>query len=123
MKPLPVTAADLLCVLVFVLVGQSSHAGSLTVGGVLGTLWPFLVALVAAWLLVRVWRSPRLLPSGVVVWATTWAGGLLLRVLLTDDTARLPFAVVSALTLLLLLLGWRAAATALRARPARRAAA
>lgn len=121
MRPLVVTAADAVCVLVFVLVGQRSHQ-SLTAGEVLGTLWPFLLALVISWLLVRVWRSPRLLPSGVVVWATTCAGGLLLRVLLTEDTARLPFVLVSAVTLAVLLLGWRAVATAvLRARSTRRA--
>lgn len=122
MTPLRVTAADVLCVLVFVLVGLRSHE-SLTVGAVVGTLWPFLLALVVSWVLVRVWRAPRLLPSGLVVWVTTWAGGLLLRVLLTEDTARLPFVVVSAITLAVLLLGWRLVATGVSRRAPRRAAA
>ncbi|SDE25960.1 DUF3054 family protein [Auraticoccus monumenti] len=122
MTPLRVTAADVLCVLVFVLVGLRSHE-SLTAGAVLGTLWPFLLALVVSEVLVRVWRSPRLLPSGLVVWGTTWVGGLLLRLLLTEDTARLPFVVVTALTLAVLLLGWRLVATAVDRRAPRRAAA
>ncbi len=40
----PALAADVLCVLVFVLVGRSSHREALTLPVWLQTAWPFLLA-------------------------------------------------------------------------------
>jgi hypothetical protein len=63
-------------------------------------------------------------PTGVVVWAVTWAGGLALRGLVGEGLAP-AFVAVAAAVLAVLLLGWRALATtvssASRARLRRRA--
>nr|WP_156609782.1 DUF3054 domain-containing protein [Auraticoccus cholistanensis] len=105
---MPVVVADLAAVVLFVLAGVRTHDGGIAAADVAATAWPFLLALLVGWALVRLWRAPRLLPSGLVVWLVTAAGGLWLRVLLTEDTARLPFVLVTLLTLAVLLLGWRA---------------
>ncbi len=106
--------ADVVAVVLFVLVGVRTHDGAITAADVASTAWPFLLALVVGWLVVRLWQAPRLLASGLVVWLVTALGGLGLRVLLTDDTARLPFVVVTLLTLALLLVGWRAVVVLVR---------
>ncbi len=99
-------AVDVLAVLVFALLGRRSHAEGLDVAGVAGTAAPFLVGLAAGWVAGRVWRSPTALPSGL--WAVGGAvvGGLALRAAITG---RLPvtFVLVTTVTLLVLLLGWR----------------
>ena len=66
-------------------------------------------------LAVRAWRAPLRLPVGVAVWAGTVVVGLGVRAAFTH---RLPltFVLVAAVSLALLLLGWRAAAR-LVARP------
>lgn len=82
--------------------------------GVLATAWPFLVAAVLGWLLGRAWRAPlRLWPTGVIVWAVTVAGGMLLRSVSGEGTA-VAFVIVATVTLALFLLGWRAVAALTR---------
>ena len=48
--------ADVAVIVVFVLVGRASHAEGETLGGVLGVMAPFLLALTAAWVAGGVWR-------------------------------------------------------------------
>ncbi|WKK70839.1 DUF3054 domain-containing protein [Rathayibacter oskolensis] len=99
---------DVVLVLVFVLIGRRSHDEGSEVAGLLVTLWPFLVALLAGWLLSRSWRSPdQLVPSGIVVWATTVIGGMLLRIA-SGQGVQWSFVIVTTLVLALLLLGRRA---------------
>ncbi|HLV73950.1 MAG TPA: DUF3054 domain-containing protein [Vulgatibacteraceae bacterium] len=98
---------DVLCVLVFIAIGRATHEEGASLVGYAGTVWPFLVALGAGWAAGRVWRRPEsLLRSGVVVWVTTLAGGMALRVL-SGDTAATAFVVVAAGFLGLTMLGWR----------------
>jgi len=99
-------AADVVAVLLFAAIGRRSHAEALQAAGVLATAAPFLVGLLAGWLAGRVWRAPVELPLGVVAWAGTAVVGLALRAL---DTHRLPlsFVLVAAVSLAVLLLGWR----------------
>lgn len=101
--------ADLLAVVVFAAVGRSSHGEADDLSGLLHTAGPFLLAALVGLAVSRFWRRPLNLGVGLVVWAFTVVGGLALR-LLGGDTAQLPFVVVTAVTLALLLLGWRAAA-------------
>ncbi len=112
-RPGPGAAAalDVAAVLVFVLVGRRSHAEGLTLPGVADTAWPFLAGLAAGWLVARAWRAPGSLGTGVAVWAVAVAAGLGLRVL-AGAGAPASFAVVTAVVLALLLLGWRAVALA-----------
>ena len=103
---LPVAAADLACVLLFAIVGRSSHAEANDVAGVLHTAWPFLVGCLAGLLVSRSWRSPMGIATGTVVWACTVLGGLGLR-LASGDTAQPSFVVVTTVVLGVLLVGWR----------------
>lgn len=59
--------------------------------------------------MLRAWRAPLRLPVGVALWAGTVLIGLGLRAAFTH---RLPptFALVTAVSLALFLLGWRAVA-------------
>lgn len=103
---------DVGAVLLFATVGRRSHTEGVTVGGVLHTAWPFLAGLVVGWLAMRAWRRPTVVvPIGVVVWICAVAGGMLLRRVVGDGTA-LPFVAVATVVLALLLIGWRAAASA-----------
>ncbi|WP_026118384.1 DUF3054 domain-containing protein [Nocardiopsis salina] len=100
-------AADVLCVLVFVVVGKIDHETGTAVAAVAGTAWPFLGGLVLGWVVTLAWRTPgRIWPSGVFVWAVTVAGGMVLR-LLTGEGAPMSFVVVTASFLAATLLGWR----------------
>ncbi len=78
---------------------------------------PFLIAAAVGWLLARAWRAPVSARTGAIVWASTVAGGLALRSLVFDRGVAPSFMVVAALTLGVLLCGWRAA---VRFTPARR---
>ena len=110
---------DAVLVVVFAVVGRSSHAEGLDVAGVWGTAWPFLAGLGVGWLAARAWRHPLAVwPTGLIVWVATLVVGMLLRLVTGQGTA-VAFIVVATLTLAVLLLGWRAiawAATRLRAR-------
>jgi hypothetical protein len=112
MRSLPAAALDVLAVVAFVVLGRRTHADGLDPAGVAGTAWPFLAALAVGWLLARAWRAPAAVArTGVPVWLVTVAGGMLLRRLAGEGTAP-SFVVVTALTLAVFLLGWRAAALA-----------
>ena len=114
-------AADTAVVLVFAAVGRGFHAAEHPVLGVLGTAWPFLVGLAAAWLAVRAWNRPfALWPTGIALWAGAWGIGMLLRAATGAGTA-VAFLIVAVLVLGLLLLGWRAAALGVRRLSAGRA--
>jgi hypothetical protein len=114
-RPLAVLVAvvDTALVLSFVAIGRVEH-GSGPVLGVLATAWPFLVALAVAWLVTLAWRAPLAVArTGLPIWATTVAGGILLR-LASGDTSAPAFIVVAALTLAVFLLGWRAIVAGVR---------
>jgi hypothetical protein len=109
-RPAVAFALDACLVLVFATVGRSSHEESVTVAGVLGVAWPFLVALVCGWAVARA-RSgtwPVRVRGSVVVWLLTAVGGLLLRVLSGGGFAW-SFGVVTLLVLGIFLVGWRCA--------------
>lgn len=98
---------DVVGVLVFVLLGRGTHDPDDVVGGLLRAAWPFLAGLLLGWVAARVWRDPaRLWPTGVVVWAVTTTAGLGLRALGGDGLTG-AFPLVTALSLAVLLLGWR----------------
>lgn len=108
--------ADIVGVLVFCAVGRRSHAEGLTVAGVADTAWPFLVGTAVGWLLSRAWRRPTAVaPTGVVVWLSTVAVGMLLRKATSAGVAG-SFIVVAAVATAVMLLGWRVVVVALRRR-------
>lgn len=103
--------ADLVIVVVFAVLGRSSHAEGLDVAGVARTAWPFLAACAAAWLvLIAAGRPGTKVPSGVVVWLVTVFGGTVLR-LFSGETAQPMFVVVALLFLGVSMLLWRGVVT------------
>lgn len=100
-------ALDASWLFVFVLLGRTSHTEGLTVPGVLRTVWPFWVGLLAGWLVARAWRRPAaLVPTGVVVWPVCVAVAMALRAVSGQGTAA-AFIGVAVAFVGLGLLGWR----------------
>jgi peptidoglycan/LPS O-acetylase OafA/YrhL len=115
-RPAVAVLADVVCVIVFCTIGRRSHAEGITVAGVVETAWPFLAGTTVGWLAVRGWRRPTTLaPTGLVIWLCTVVIGMLLRKATSQGTA-LSFVVVASLVTAILLLGWRAAVSALARR-------
>jgi hypothetical protein len=116
--------ADAAVIVVFALVGRSSHAETVDPLGVLATAWPFVASLALAWLVTRAWRAPLPMRSGAGVWAITVVVGLLLRWASGQSNA-VGFVIVTTVVLGLGLLGWRLIALVIsrlsRRRIARRA--
>jgi hypothetical protein len=101
---------DAALVVIFCLIGRLTHAEGVLfdLPGLTNAIWPFLAALIAVHavaLLVHV-DAARLVP-GLLVWFVTFAGGMGLRGLSGQGTA-VAFVVVAAVTLAVLLIGWRA---------------
>lgn len=123
MRRFPAASAvvlDACAVLVFVVIGRASHHESGGLAGLASTLWPFLTGLAAGELITRSWRRPvALAPTGIGVWLSTVALGMVLRVVAGQGTA-IAFILVALAFLGLFLLGWRlvAARSWLRPRPA-----
>lgn len=102
-------AVDVVGVLVFCAVGRRSHDEGLNITGVAATAWPFLAGTALGWLGARGWRRPTAVaPTGVVVWLSTVAVGMLLRKATSAGVAA-SFVVVATTVTALLLLGWRVA--------------
>lgn len=101
-------AADVVLVVVFAATGRSSHDEALSVGGVAGTAWPFLVGLVAGWLIATAitHRFPLRWRTAWPVWVMTVAVGMVLRAATGAGTAT-AFVIVATVTLGVLLIGWR----------------
>jgi hypothetical protein len=103
-------ALDAACIIVFVVIGRSSHVEGLSLGGVARTSWPFLVGAAVGWAVTRAWRRPMdMVPTGIVVWLATVAIGMVLRVVAGQGTAA-AFVAVALGFLGLEILGWRALA-------------
>jgi Protein of unknown function (DUF3054) len=113
-------AADAVAVVVFAAVGRLSHGEADDLLGLVGTVAPFGVGLVAAWTTPVVRRDPASWRAGAVAVVCTVGIGLVLR---AGFTGRLPlsFAVVATISLAVLLIGWRGLA-AVVSRTAHRAA-
>ena len=105
--PVSVAVIDAALILLFAAIGRDTHQRGESVLGVLATAWPFLAGAAAGWLIARAWRAPLgTWPVGVVIWISTVAGGVLLR-LASGHTAAAAFIVVALITLAVFLLGYR----------------
>lgn len=99
---------DAALIIVFAALGNRSHDTGLGIVDVLTTAAPFLCAWALATALMRSARRPsQVLPDGLVIWAGTVMGGMVLRVLLGLGGAPLSFVLVAASSLAVLLLGRR----------------
>ncbi|ORA16674.1 DUF3054 domain-containing protein [Mycobacterium asiaticum] len=100
---------DVVAVLVFCALGRRSHDEGVTASGLATTAWPFLAGTAVGWLLSRGWRRPTaVVPTGVIVWASSLVVGMLLRKVSSASVAVAFIAVASTVTAVFLL-GWRAA--------------
>ena len=106
MQILPAIAVDVICIMVFAILGRSSHQETTDLLGVAHTAWPFLAGGLIGTLIGRTWRHPFALKSGAAVWLGTVAGGMVLR-LLTGAGVQLSFIIVASCVLALFLIGWR----------------
>jgi hypothetical protein len=98
---------DVCCVLVFVIIGRASHTKGETLAGIASTSWPFLCGLAVGWAAARAWRRPLTIRgAGLMVWLSTVALGMILRVISGQGTA-IAFIAVALVFLGLFLLGWR----------------
>ena len=99
---------DVFCVVLFVALGRRSHDESGVFTAVVETAAPFLIGLAAGWLLVRAWRRPTRLLTGVAIWPVTILVGMVVRNLVFDRGTAASFVVVATLFVGLFLVGWRA---------------
>lgn len=100
---------DLLCMLIFAVLGLRSHEDGITFGGILRAATPFQ----AGWLIVigaiGVQRRPEPSDSRGLIraWIPAWALGLVIRAVLFDGSLEVTFAIVSLLVIGVLLMLWR----------------
>jgi hypothetical protein len=100
-------AIDAVLVLVFVVVGRRSHGESAGFTGLVTTLWPFLLGLVAGWLVTWAWRRPlAVVWPGIPIWLMTVALGMLIRTA-AGQGVQPSFIVVAFVVLGVFLVGWR----------------
>ena len=100
-------AIDLVFVLLFVVLGRSTHHHGLSAGGMVSTTWPFAVGLGAGWMIAASrHRSGASLEDGSLIVVVMVAVGMILRVLSGQGTT-LAFIFVALAFLGLMLLGWR----------------
>ena len=95
--------------------GRASHGEALSPGGLLRTGTPFVLGLAVGWVIVVTARIAALRwLAGVVLWASTLVGGMMVRYF-TGQGIAVTFVVVAASFLALTLIGWRAVVIAIRA--------
>ena len=103
--------ADLMCVLIFVVIGRRQHGEESAVSGVVTTAAPFLIGLVIASCIGKLRGKPAdTVLAGVYTWVTTVLLGLLLRRFVFDRGTAAAFVIVAILFLGATLIGWRALA-------------
>jgi hypothetical protein len=104
-------AVDATLVVVFVVLGRTTHDEGNVVAGAAAVAAPFLIALALGWLVARAWKQPLGVRTGVVVWITTVAVGMVLRHTAFDRGTAASFVVVATVFTGLCLVGWRAIAS------------
>lgn len=98
---------DLVLVVVFVIIGRSSHDEASSFVGFLTTVWPFVAGVAVGWLIMRAWRAPLdVVWTGIGIWISTVVFGMLLRSF-ADQGVQLSFVIVTVVVLGVFLLGWR----------------
>lgn len=100
---------DVFVVVLFVALGRRSHDGSGAFAAVLETAAPFLIGLAVGWMVVRAWRRPAGILTGVMIWPITILVGMIVRNLAFDRGTAAAFVIVATAFVGALLVGWRAA--------------
>jgi hypothetical protein len=111
-------AGDALAFMVFSAIGRASHseaAGLAALAQVAETAAPFAIGwfvvapLAGAFRAEIVAQPRRMLTRTALGWLLAWPVGLLLRALIRQTSIPLSFAIVTLITNMLILLGWRGA--------------
>jgi hypothetical protein len=111
-RPLAVAAAlDVGAVALFVAIGREEHDDGTPATPYFEVAAPFLIALLVGWVVLRAWRQPASLRTGVGVWMITVALGMIVRRTVFDDGTALAFVIVATLFLGVTIVGWRLLAT------------
>lgn len=101
---------DILAVVLFVAIGLIQHDVVATATNIALVGWPFLLGMLVGHLAIRSWRAPfGLWPHGVFVWAITVVAAMAIRTLFGAQPP-VAFVIVTAVSLAVLMLGWRAVA-------------
>jgi hypothetical protein len=102
-------AGDLVCFLVFALLGLRSHEDGITLGGIVRAATPFQAGWLIAGLVPALRESHATHRRNAVAkrWVPAWLIGLTLRTLLLDRSFEVSFAIVSFIANGALLLVWR----------------
>ena len=95
-------------VVLFVAIGRRNHDEGSAFTEVVKTALPFLIGLAVAWGLVRAWRRPMAVLTGVVIWPVTVLAGMVVRRTVFDRGTATSFVIVATIFLGVFLLGWRA---------------
>lgn len=111
---------DAVLVIVFAVIGMSSHSEALSLSGIWRTAWPFLAGAAIGWLIIALTRRAGWgLPAGIVIWLCTVVLGLAFRHL-SNQGLSMPFPMIAAVVLAVFLLGWRFVARLMIKQRARR---
>ncbi|TFI41627.1 DUF3054 domain-containing protein [Rhodococcus sp. 1R11] len=113
-SPAVAAVLDLLMIVLFAAIGRRSHDEATALSGLFHTAWPFVVGAAIGWVVTfALYRNKfdafLIVPTGIVVWVTTVAVGMVLRALTGQGTAG-SFIIVATISTAVLLLGWRAIA-------------
>jgi hypothetical protein len=118
-RRLPVAVGlDVFFVVLFVAIGRRNHDEGSGLAGVIETAAPFLVGLAIAWLVLRAWRHPLAVRTGLAVWPITLLAGMIVRRLAFDRGTATSFVIVATVFLGLVLVGWRVVARVVERRAA-----
>ena len=99
--------ADAASIVIFVAIGRKNHDEGEAASGIFRVAAPFLLALLAGWVIARAWKEPLSQKSGVLISLTTIVLGMLLRKVVFDDGTATAFIIVATVFLGTLLNGWR----------------
>jgi hypothetical protein len=108
--------ADIVGIIVFVSIGRRNHDEGVAPAGVIETAAPFVIALLVGWLLGRAWKAPFAVGTGVIIWVTTVALGMVLRKLVFDEGTATAFVIVATVFTGAVSNGWRLAVRTRQAR-------
>jgi len=98
---------DVLIVMVFVAVGLRTHEEESTIVQLTDTALPFLIGLAVGWIIVRAWKRPAAVFTGMIIWPITVLVGMIVRRSIFDRGTATSFVVVTTLFLGACLVGWR----------------
>ncbi|GAA4109607.1 DUF3054 domain-containing protein [Enteractinococcus coprophilus] len=103
---------DAILIVVFAMIGISSHEGALEPLSIARVAIPFLIPyLLLAGCIKPTQFIHNIFPMGVILWLSTVILGPILRAVLFGDTSALPFILVTAGVLAVLLIGRRIIST------------